>query len=105
ACRSIADARAASSTTTASGGIEMDPSSVVAGLLLASSIPGLSADLRETNRDVTVWPNVESAANSDRWLVDHHDRVSRMEPRVLLINFCNGISAEEARRKGQQLID
>jgi|GEM_PF-493333 len=39
--------------------------------------------------DLTVWPNQTSRANSDSWLVQNHDRVREMRPRVLLINFSN----------------
>jgi hypothetical protein len=49
--------------------------------------------------DELVWPNAESAANSDPWLIANHDRIRRMRPRVLAINFVYGLSAPEARRK------
>lgn len=39
--------------------------------------------------DLTVWPNQTSRANGDRWLVEHHDRLRQMRPRVLVINFSN----------------
>jgi hypothetical protein len=50
-----------------------------------------------------VWPNAESAANSDPWLVANHDRIRLMQPRVLAINFVHGLSEPEARRKLQTL--
>ncbi|HEX6240360.1 MAG TPA: hypothetical protein VFZ61_05685 [Polyangiales bacterium] len=34
-----------------------------------------------------VWPNAESRANSDPWLVSHHDGIARLEPRVLVIDL------------------
>lgn len=34
-----------------------------------------------------VWPNPESHTNSDPWLPEHHDRITRLEPRVLVVNF------------------
>lgn len=34
-----------------------------------------------------VWPNEQSRANSDAWLVENHDRITRLEPRVLVINL------------------
>jgi hypothetical protein len=46
-----------------------------------------------------VWPNAESAANSDPWLVANHDRIRLMQPRVLAINFVHGLSEPEARKK------
>lgn len=39
--------------------------------------------------DLTVWPNQTSRANSDPWLVTHHDQIRRMNPRVLLLNVSN----------------
>jgi hypothetical protein len=46
-----------------------------------------------------VWPNEESAANSDPWLIANHDRITRMEPRVLAVNFVHGLSEAAARAK------
>jgi len=39
--------------------------------------------------DPTLWPNQTSRANGDRWLVENHDRIRQMRPRVLVINFSN----------------
>ena len=50
-----------------------------------------------------IWPNAESAANSDPWLVAHHDEITRMRPRVLGVNFVHGLSEPEARRQLQTL--
>src|SRR5262249_36553813 len=36
-----------------------------------------------------VWPNAQSAANSDPWIAQHHDQITEMHPRVLAINFVN----------------
>ena len=46
-----------------------------------------------------VWPNAESGANSDPWLIANHDRLRLMQPRVLAVNFVHGLSAREARAK------
>jgi hypothetical protein len=46
-----------------------------------------------------VWPNAESAANSDPWLIANHDRIRLMRPRVLAVNFVHGLAEPEARRK------
>lgn len=40
-------------------------------------------------KDTTLWPNTTSRANSDPWLAANHDRIRKMRPRVLLINFSN----------------
>jgi hypothetical protein len=36
-----------------------------------------------------VWPNEESHTNSDEWLVQHHDEIGEMRPRVLVLQFLN----------------
>ena len=46
-----------------------------------------------------VWPNAESGANSDPWLIANHDRIRLMQPRVLAVNFVHGLSEREARAK------
>ncbi|MBX3186496.1 MAG: hypothetical protein KF819_05750 [Labilithrix sp.] len=35
------------------------------------------------------WPNAEHRANSDPWIVTHHDDLTKMRPRVLAINLDN----------------
>lgn len=50
-------------------------------------------------RDYT-WPNAESRANSDPWLHENHDKIRRLKPKVLVINFANGIGA-----RGEDNID
>lgn len=40
-----------------------------------------------------VWPNDQSRANSDPWLVQHHSEVAQLRPRVLLLNFANRFDA------------
>jgi hypothetical protein len=50
-----------------------------------------------------VWPNSESAVNSDPWLVANHDRIRVMRPRVLVVNFVTGLAEPEARAKVEAL--
>lgn len=38
-----------------------------------------------------VWPNPASSANSDPWIARHHDDLTEMHPRFLVINFANGV--------------
>jgi hypothetical protein len=54
--------------------------------------------------DLTVWPNQASRANSDRWLVEHHDKLRRMNPRLLLLNFSNEASRQHLDRLTRELI-
>ncbi len=39
--------------------------------------------------DLAVWPNRFSRANSDHWLVENHDLIRLMKPRLLVLNFSN----------------
>ncbi len=41
-----------------------------------------------------VWPNDESQANSDPWLVENHDRIVELRPKVLVIDLENTASAQ-----------
>ncbi|HEY1203459.1 MAG: immunoglobulin domain-containing protein [Bryobacteraceae bacterium] len=41
--------------------------------------------------DLTVWPNSVSRANSDPWIAQNHSQLVKMQPRVLVINFANGL--------------
>lgn len=53
--------------------------------------------------DPTVWPNRASSANSDRWLVEHHDQLRSMAPRILVLNFANGCTAARAEVTAREL--
>jgi hypothetical protein len=46
-----------------------------------------------------VWPNADSGATSDPWLVAHHDQLRRMRPRILGVNFVHGLDGAAARRR------
>jgi hypothetical protein len=46
-----------------------------------------------------LWPNAESAVNSDPWLVANHDRIRSLRPRVLVVNFVHGLSEAAARER------
>ena len=51
-----------------------------------------------------IWPNAQSKANSDDWIRLHHAQIKQMQPRLLVLNFVNGLSQEEAAKKVQALI-
>lgn len=60
------------------------------GILKDSSVlfdvrAGLTADL-------SVWPNISSYTNSDSWLIQHHEKIRVLKPRVLVIDFYNARS-------------
>lgn len=63
-------------------------------LALLFATPALAQD---------VWPNAKSKANSDRWLVENHDKIRVMRPRVLVVNFANGFDPTRVRAKVDEL--
>jgi hypothetical protein len=54
--------------------------------------------------DLTVWPNRESHANSDPWLVENHEKVRKMRPRVLVLNFANDVDMPGIEERTRTLI-
>jgi hypothetical protein len=50
----------------------------------------------------TAWPTADHGANSDPWLVVHHDVITQMSPRVLVLNFDDGASSEQALQTAQR---
>src|SRR5947199_324325 len=40
-----------------------------------------------------IWPNDTSSTNSDDWLVQNHDRISQLRPKVLAIDIGNTSNA------------
>ncbi|MBI5866642.1 MAG: hypothetical protein HZB38_19420 [Planctomycetes bacterium] len=48
--------------------------------------------------DTSIWPNRESWRNSDEWLWRNHERIRKMQPRVIVLNFANSLSPEEVRK-------
>ncbi|MES1209612.1 MAG: hypothetical protein ABUS79_27050 [Pseudomonadota bacterium] len=49
----------------------------------------------------TVWPTSTHAANSDPWLVAHHDVITQMSPRVMVLDFDNGATPDEVLATAQ----
>jgi hypothetical protein len=52
-----------------------------------------------------IWPNADSAVNSDPWLIANHDRIRSMRPRVLVVNFVHGLGERAARDRVERLRD
>src|SRR5512136_106229 len=77
------------------------------GFLAATSAPGQTPASPATSNpaadDLTVWPNKVSKANSDAWLVRNHEKLRKMRPRVLVLNFCNGFEPEKAEKMAKRL--
>ncbi len=55
--------------------------------------------------DLTAWPNTTSRANGDDWLVQNHDRLNVMRPRLLLVNFSNEHPREHLDRLAKRITD
>ncbi len=75
---------------------------VGAGLLLLLSVSVARAQTYGT--DTTIWPNAQSKANSDDWIRLHHQQIKQMQPRLLVLNFVNGLRMEAATRTAQDLM-
>src|SRR5581483_4237124 len=43
--------------------------------------------------------NAKSRANSDPWLIAHHDKLKEIHPQLLVLNFVNGLSHDDAAKK------
>lgn len=49
------------------------------------------------SEDQGVWPNTTSHTNSDKWLIQNHEKIRLIKPRVLVINFANNKTTEELK--------
>jgi hypothetical protein len=50
------------------------------------------------------WPNPVSKANSDPWLIQNHKSIRILRPRVMVINFSNNRTPEQARALVDRII-
>ena len=66
----------------------------------AAENPLISSNPTEDPAETTIWPNQTSRANSDPWLVENHERLREMRPRVLVVNFHN----KSSRAKLEKMI-
>jgi hypothetical protein len=58
-----------------------------AGAPGAGSGSGSGGSSGATGTGPLVWPNEQSSKNGDGWLREHHDQITELRPRVLLVNF------------------
>jgi hypothetical protein len=54
-------------------------------------------------KPIFAWPNEFSKANSDDWLHIHHKEIYQLRPKVLILNFANGMSQVKADAKITEL--
>ncbi|NMC83289.1 MAG: hypothetical protein GYA63_10595 [Armatimonadetes bacterium] len=52
-----------------------------------------------------VWPNASSKANSSEWLIKNHDKITLLQPRVLVLNFSNNQTREQGLAKVNRIIE
>ncbi len=71
---------------------------------MIGAVLAVVAVLAQSGPDLTVWPNAVSSANSDRWLIEHHDELRRLEPRLLVLDFVNDVPAADVRKKVDDLV-
>ena len=54
--------------------------------------------------ELTEWPNQTSHANSDQWLIENHNQIRVMRPRLLVLNFSNRATMEKVEQMTGQLV-
>src|SRR4051812_46828505 len=78
----------------------------LAGLLVLLAVSACSVQETASPSDTDLtWPNAESRANSDDWIARNHDRIRQMRPKVLVLNFVNGLDGPAARARVARLIN
>lgn len=69
----------------------------------SSALPKAELIFKDSFEYYDYWPNPRSNANSDPWLVQHHDQIRVMRPKVLVLNFMNDFDQNVAMT--EQLIE
>jgi hypothetical protein len=72
--------------------------------LLLSGVLACVGEIGGGDPTPVAWPNEMSQASSDPWLAGHHDRISSMAPRVLVLNFQNGVSDAVIAQRAREVI-
>jgi hypothetical protein len=54
--------------------------------------------------DPKIWPNRRSFRNSDPWLVENHDQIRVMKPRLLVLNFSNNRDMDWIKQRTDETI-
>jgi len=66
--------------------------------------PDTDVDADQDLEPLVIWPNEESRANSDPWLMEHHQEIQQLRPRILALNFVNARSMDEMRAQLEEMI-
>ena len=70
----------------------------------AVTLEDCATDPTATGCGPSPWPTTSHGANSDPWLVSHRTVITEMRPRVLVLNFQNGVSADSARATAKRQV-
>jgi hypothetical protein len=54
--------------------------------------------------DLAIWPNRVSHRNSDEWLWRNHERIRKMRPRVIVLNFANDVEMDAVRTHVETIV-
>ncbi|UCG15522.1 MAG: hypothetical protein JSV19_09535 [Phycisphaerales bacterium] len=54
--------------------------------------------------DLTVWPNKVCYRMSEPWIMENHDKIRKIKPRVMILNFANDASMEHIKDHTERLI-
>ncbi len=73
-------------------------------LCWASTIIATVVNAQDTPADPSIWPNAQRRANSDSWLIANHDRLRQIRPRLLVINFANGLTEDKGHAQVNELM-
>jgi len=79
---------------------------VLSGLACSRSVDAVRAiaclpDSGDPSCAPTPWPTTAHSANSDPWLITHHQVLTQLRPRVLVLNFDNGASSSDVLATAQ----
>jgi len=73
-------------------------------LTIACLSAAAAAEAPNLTEDLGVWPNKVCFRKSEPWIVANHDRIRRIEPRVLVLNFANDVDMDEIRALTEKFI-
>jgi len=71
-----------------------------------SSAPATQPVLRPENLpdDLTVWPNKVCYRTSEPWIRENHDKIRKIRPRVMILNFANDVDMPAVEEHSKKLI-
>ncbi|MDQ7780829.1 MAG: hypothetical protein RDV41_14125 [Planctomycetota bacterium] len=64
----------------------------------------VACELDKDQKDLATWPNCQSSGNSDPWICQNHDKIRKMRPRVLVLNFANNVDMDGIKDRTDRII-